>query len=255
MICSSIILIFLCLPLPQTLIEKKQKFLYNFFIFLEKTSALDFLATIYVMFFAVSKKVFFYRMCIILFINSLYIIVSRLYFIETVFHHKVFATYQNILIYFVLLLGLSIIYLRFLLNLSIFATLVAYNIDPKLLSPNILYVLGDNDTPILEEKPSASDLSGTKRYSFININFSKNYFYQRFQVSKNTNTYKGIGLFLGFSTFIAASAAAYYGKLQVEATDRQTAATNRETDVAAVDAGLISKEEYYRRHPSDKPKV
>lgn len=238
---------------------KQQLLLEHLLIFLHNSSILDFLAVVYIKFFCVPRKIFIKRLCLLFFISIIYIYTSRWYFYQSVFIHTQFTFFQKIIVYIILLLGLVVLYLRIFLSLSMYFTFTALRLNSSLLSPTVLYVLGETDDSTSTSTPSNEHSSSNKRYSLINITYTKKYFRQYFS-SGNNGGYKGMTLGVSLFAFGAGAAAAYYGKLQVEATDRgteatnrQTAATNRETDVAAVDAGLISKDEYYRRHPQDRP--
>ena len=63
-------------------------------------------------------------------------------------------------------------------------------------------------------------------------------------------------------TAVVGGFAAYYSKIQAEQSKIQAEQskiqsyhTAREADVAAFEAKLITQEEYYRRHPEDKPAI
>lgn len=267
MLFISLIIFLVSLPfeLYKGFSVKQQLLLQHLLIFLHNSSILDFLAVVYIKFFCVPRNIFIIRLCLLFFISVVYIYTSRWYFYQSVFLHTQFTFFQKVTVYIILLLGLIILYLRIFLSLSMYFTFTTLRLNKSLLSPVVLYVLGEgDDTPLTSSsnEPNPSN----RRFSLINITYTRKYFHQYFS-SGNNGGYKSMTIGISLFAVGAAAAAAYYGKLQVEATDRgteatnrgteatnkQTAATNRETDVAAVDAGLISKDEYYRRHPGDRP--
>lgn len=141
-------------------------------------------------------------------------------------------------------------------------------IDPSLLSPSILYVLGqDEELPIAIPKNHATqETPHDKRFALVNVNYNKQYYRQYFS-SANPNTFRYMGYGLAICGTAVACGTFWYTRIQAQASliqaeqaiiqaeqaKQQTYHTAREADVAAVDGGLITKDEYYRRHPEDKP--
>jgi len=123
-----------------------------------------------------------------------------------------------------------------------------------LLSPTLLYVFGDLEDvpPPQRPKQPGSDIPFNRQYSFVNIDRSRNY-YKHYFTGQNPATFRYVGYFLRFSTVLVTGYAAYYTKVQADMATIQALHTASLADVAAVEAGLISKEIYYQKHPSDAP--
>lgn len=249
--------------------EDQKTLIRKFLILLEALGILDFLATLYILFFFVPKKIFNIRMLLIVFFSVIYIIATRYCFIHLVLLHESFSYITNFFLYLILFIGISLTYSRFLLNLALFVVPLTLQIEPKLLSEFILYIFGQGEDMASESTPKPQN-----KMSFINFTYTRATYRQYF-TSDHTKMYRNIGLGLGFLTFFATSFAAYYSKVQADAAiiqavqakiqadaaiiqaeqaKVQTYHTAREADVAAVEAKLITLDEYYKRHPEDKPK-
>lgn len=247
----------------------KQKRLLNSVLnILSKTLILDYLSVVYVKFFCVPSSIFHRRLFLMFLISVAYIITSRLFFIRTITNNASLTNIQLIILYFVLFLGIAIIYLRLLLNASIFFVFSAVRINPTLLSPSILFVLGeDTELPPKSSALGAQPSPSEKKFSLINVSVTRKY-YRQFFTSTHTNTFRFIGYGIAICGTAAAFGTLYYTKIQAdqatiqaeqaviqaEQSKQQTYHTAREADVAAVDSGLISRDEYYRRHPEDLKK-
>ena len=113
-------------------------------------------------------------------------------------------------------------------------------------------------------KPSSVSAPSEKRFSLLNVTYNRTY-YRQFFSQNHTQSYRLLGICIGLCGTAAAVGTVWYtkiqaeqamiqaeqAKIQTEQAKQQTYHTAREADVAAVDAGLISKEEYYKRHPED----
>jgi hypothetical protein len=234
---------------------------------LERLEILDFLATIYIMFFCVSSRIFKFRLAFIVIGSLVYLLTSRYYFIHKVFLNTTFMPSTYVFIYLAFFLGIMLSYFRFLVNLSLIFIPLTLKIQPTLLSPTVLYILdGDEDTSNNDfSKQSNQDLT-KKRFSLINVDRSRNYYRNTFS-GQNPSGFRIAGFCLGICTLVIGSVAAYYAKaqadyakaqadyakIQAEESKKQSYHTAREADVAAVEAKLITEAEYYRRHPEDKP--
>lgn len=137
----------------------------------------------------------------------------------------------------------------------------ALHINPSLLSPSILYVLGHDDDQLSSGFPknhSSQNTPENKRFSLINISYNRQYYQQHFS-SANPNGFRYLGYGLAICGTAVACGTFWYTRVQAQASiiqaeqaRQQTYHTAREADVAAVEAKLITTEEYYRRHPEDK---
>jgi len=252
------------------LVKKQQYFLEKFLILLEKTLILDYFSVIYVKFFCVPPSLFWKRLFLIFCFNFAYILASRIAFINAVFwDHSLSHTYE-LFLYTVISLGLCVVYIRLIINISMFLVYSTLRIKPSLLSPPILYVFGvDEDsgepTPPKPDKPSQKAPSN-RNFSLININFNREY-YRQFFNNANPGGFRYLGYGLAICGTAAACGTLWYTKVQAEQAiiqakqaivqaeqaKVQSYHTARKADVAAVDAGLITKDQYYQRHPEDKP--
>jgi hypothetical protein len=226
-------------------------------IWFDKHLILDYFSVIYVKFFCAPSQIYYYfRLFIIFIINFIYIFCSRGVFIQTVFWNKPLPETYNAIIYIILFAGISIIYFRLLINLSMFLVNSALHINPSLLSPSILYVLGHDDQVSSEfpKNHSSQNTPENKRFSLINISYYRQYF-----SSANPNGFRYLGYGLAICGTAVACGTFWYTRVQTQASiiqaeqaRQQTYHTAKEADVAAVEAKLITTEEYYRRHPEDK---
>ena len=220
----------------------------------------------------VPRQIYLQRLLIIFCINILYIFCSRGVFIHIVFWDLLLPTKYNFLIYLILFMGIGVIYFRLLINISMFLVYSVLRLDRTLLSPSILYVLDQDDLEIPTKPLGPSRTSGTSTYSkfsFINISINWEYYKQYFSTTTTNPTgfrYMGYGLaicgtlaacvtYWCIYTRVQAQQAVIQAVIQADQTKQQTYRTAREADVAAVDTGLICKEEYYRHHPQDKPTI
>ena len=241
--------------------------LHKILLWLDKALILDYLSVIFVKFFATPLEVYYRRLFLLFIVNFMYILVSRVFFVKTIFLGESVDPIYLLLIYIGLFAGISVIYIRLLLNLSTFFVYAAIRIDPSLLSPSILYVLDQEEPlPMIPKDNGSQGTSSEKRYAFVNVNLSKQYYRQYFS-GANTNSFRYLGYGLAICGTAVACGTFWYTRVQAQASmiqaeasiiqaeqaRQQTYHTAREADVAAVDSGLITKDEYYRRHPEDKP--
>lgn len=240
--------------------QKQRYLLKKSLLFLDKSLVLDFLSVVYVKFFCIPTAKFHQRLFIIFFVSVFYIISSRLLFINGTFNNITLGNVQLIILYIILFLGIGVIYLRLLINMSMFFVFAALRIQPKSLSPSILFVLGDDDHSV-PSKPNNSNQppDHDRRFSFINVSNTRNY-YRQFYNPSHSISFRVIGYGIALCGTVAAVGTMYYTKMQADAavvqaeqSKQQTYHTAREADVAAVEAGIITKETYYKRHPEDNP--
>lgn len=160
------------------------------------------------------------------------------------FKHIFHPIEMQVIILCCILIGIAISYFRFLLSFSLFILPLTLKYSPSYLSESVLYVLGDD----LPQATSNTPLP-EKKFSFLNISFTRNYFRQYYSKT-STSTFKYAGFCVDVCAMGAAFATSIYSKEQTEYSKQQAYDTRREADVA-VDSGLITKEEYWRRHPQD----
>lgn len=132
--------------------------------------------------------------------------------------------------------------------------------DKSLLSPSVLYVFGEDsdDHSVPDKGTQKPPVPSDRKFSLLNINITRNTYKQYFSNS-NPNYFRNLGLCLGICTLGAASAAAYYARSQAlaaikqaDATIKQVDAAIKQNDLSAFQSGLITKDQYYDRHPEDK---
>lgn len=251
------------LTLPYNISDNFSKIQNKYFIklltILNNALILDYLSVIFIKFFCVPTKIYYRRLLCIFCINLLYIFCSRSVFIKVVFWGEELTGMSAYIIYIILFTGISIIYLRLLLNLSLFFVYSALRIAPHtLLSPSVLYVLGYNDDVDLPKTSEKNSID--KKFSLINVTTTRNYYRQYFSQTQ-TGNFKFLsyslaicGAFAAYGTFWYTRTQAQASIIQAEQAKQQTYHTAREADVAAYEAKLITQDEYYKRHPEDKPK-
>jgi hypothetical protein len=256
MVISLLILFFTVSFEPYTgFFLRRSQLTLTFLSFLDQLGILDYFCVFYVRFFAQPSRYFYFGVIMLAFTNIVYLITSRWFVYHTIILQESLAFYTYIYIYLILFAGIAITYFRLLINLSSFLVNLSLKIDENLISPSIVYILNSNDNP-----PPAipSEAPANRPFSFINVNRSRAY-YRQYYHQDHPRFYRSSVFYVGFATMVATGFAAYYTKsqadfarIQSEQAVKQTYHTAREADVAAVEAGLISKDEYYRRHPGDK---
>ena len=248
----------------QRLSITQQSFTNQCFRFLRDTGILNFLVQFYIIFsFAPSKAIIYYRLGLAFIFTTSSMFVSRWYFIHVVLLKDSLSLYEQCVIYSILFLGVVMIYFRLTLNFGLFLitkSLITYR---NYLSPHILFILeGEEGTPPPSNPPSNIP---PKRFALVNIQFTRAS-YRNYHHS--SGSFRAFGVCVGVLGCAAALGTFYYtmeqathakaqveqAKLQTEQAKLQTYHTAREADIAAVDAGLLPKEEFYRRHPEDRPK-
>ncbi len=231
-------------------------------IVLEDLGILDFLATLYIMFFCVPAKIFKIRLLIMFIISIAYIITTRYCFIHILLLHEKFSYITYIFIYFMLFIGISLIYFRFLINLALFIVPLALRLEPKLLSESVLYVFGEEqDMQKSQDIPVTSPAKPRNRLSFINITVNRSTYQQHFTLN-NPKSFRNFGIGLGLFTLGATSYAAYCSKIQADAAIIQANAAlaqviaqevnnkemARQNDLEEVAQGLMSKDDYIKKY-------
>ena len=246
--------------LYKNFFKKRRTVILKLLTVLEHYNILDFFMTIYVLFFYVPKRQFNIRLFLIVLFSLVYIITSRWYFYHSVVLHQDFSTLTQSLIFLLLFFGVSIAYLRVLVNISLILTPLAVALTPNLVAPCILYIVGEGPDPGSDQSLTSKTTTTALKphYSFININSTRNFYHQYFN-TKNPGVYRNAGLCIGFCAMTAAGFAAYFTKIQADAAVKSADAAVKAADAAvqaadatAYQAGLISKDEYYTRHPQDK---
>lgn len=228
---------------------QRDNLLTELLVFLSKISVLDYLSGIYILFFCVPRPILIKRYIIICFISLCYITISRYYFYHVTFLHE-HLLYSKHIIYIILVLGIAVTYYRILLSISMFFVfMVLRTNNPSLLHPVVLYVLGE--TP---DEPKSSNPS-PRNYSLFHINQSRNYYRENFKAS-NHGLHRNVGYGIGFFGLVVGFGAAYYGKVQADASLAQVKAQEinnfemrRQNDLEEVSQGLMSKEDYTKKYP------
>jgi hypothetical protein len=264
MISGPFFIIFFPFPIYEGFYNSRKNLINKLLIFLARYDILDFFSVFYILFFFVDRKPFLYRTAAIMLVNCLYIVSSKWYFFHTVFLHDNFSLLLKAIIYILLLSGIAVLYSRVLLNVALTLIPLTIRTDKTLLSPSVLYVFGEGEEPINNPDTGTPGTpkqgnNGDRKYSLFNLNITRNYYKQRFNHT-NATTFKYTGLCLGICTAAAAVFTGYQAWSQSSAAHRQADQAQeqlniakRQNDFTALQAGLISKEEYYKRHPQDKP--
>ena len=233
---------------------KRQSFITNLLTFMQQANIVEFFSIIYIKCFCIPHHIFRKRLLFLFILNIAYIFLSRWYFYHSKILHEDFTNTTNIFIFLGLFLGIATVYTRLLINLSIFFTKLVLRTDKTLLPSNVLYILGEEgDSPLPPKNISTTPIESKKPYSFFNLNITRNYYRQSFSTS-NTSLYRGFGIGLGVGTFLVASTAAYYTKiqadaamLQVQAQIENNAEMRRQNDLEELSQGIIDRPEYDRR--------
>lgn len=150
------------------------------------------------------------------------------------------------LAYLILFFGTFTIYIRFFLNISLFLTISTLCLQPSLLSPDILYILGEGDQqdPIL---PKGTTNNYGRPY-FTLVDRSKNYYHQNFNPQLHSRLSRGSNFVIGFAGLFVGGATLYYAKMQTDHAAINSFEMTRQNDLEEVSQGLMSKEEYQSKY-------
>jgi hypothetical protein len=269
MVCISGIILVLLYPyqIYVGFFDQRKHLIIKLLKILEYYNILDFFASLYIVFFCVPPKRYHLQLLLIFVLNIIYIIGSRWYYYHAIILHESFSRLQYSCIYLILLTGILVVYTRFLLNISLMIVPLTIRMDKSLLSPSVLYVFGEDsdDHSVPDKGTQKPPVPSDRKFSLLNINITRNTYKQYFSNS-NPNYFRNLGLCLGICTLGAASAAAYYARSQAlaaikqadaaikqaDAAIKQVDAAIKQNDLSAFQSGLITKDQYYDRHPEDK---
>lgn len=239
---------------------------------------LDLCSIVYVVFFCVSPRRNTIFVIIIFFFNLLYIIVSRYHFLHrNLFLQPVSFVIEPLVIYTLLLIGLMFLYIRLFLLFSVTMTLTTKVHYPNLLHPNILFVFGIGEEPSPQQPPTPTPIPKpistpvpheTPRYNFLNVNNTRNYYRHYYtDAAQNSSRLRTAGIWasiFGLGIGIATAKFTYdvvvETRKQVEIAQQQVRAQevnnhemSKQNSLEELSQGLITKEDYYRRHPESRP--
>lgn len=163
----------------------------------------------------------------------------------------------SITLQFLYALGCFFVFLRFITNFSFFIIHYTFSTYPEYAEIMLTEI---PDTPNVGTKPPSAgnpnpvnDSNKASKPQFRGWFNFHNHHHHYPSKPPSTNFYRNCGLGfaaigLGFSAY-----ACYNYRLSALAAIDQANAAIEQADVAKVQAGLITKEEYYKRHPKDKP--
>lgn len=223
----------------KRIVPLQESFLWHLLVFLNRTNILEFFCLLYIKYFCVLDKIFYKRLYILIVASILAVLFAKWYLIQSVFMKNNFSTFTLLEIYLLSFLSIAIVYFRLALNIAMFLIFKTLATDKSLLSLNVLYVLG--------EEPNDLNDPNTKR-SFIDFSYHRHRHYHA-----HNYAYKDGQMCIAVSTCLLAFGTLYYAKIQANEAVKQSYHTAREADATAVSEQLISQEEYYRRHPQDRP--
>ena len=235
----------------QSLSITQKMFMDQFFIFLRDTGLLDLFIQFYIIFCFVSHKaIYYYRLALIFFFSSCSILVSRWYFIHVILLKDSLSFYEKCVIYFILFLGVVMIYFRLSLNFSLFLITKSLTTYPNYLSPHLLFILdGEEGTP-----PSSTPLPNQpgRKFALVNIQFTRASYRNYYQPS--SASVRTLGICLGVAGCAAALITAAY-------TIQQTGHAKTQAEQAviqskqATEANRLKRWEMAHQNPKDAPIV
>lgn len=257
----SCVLLFLSFPyeIYSGFRNKQESFFRQLLIFLSNISILDFLASVYILFFCVPKNVLIKRLTYIFLILIAYMITSRhLYYRRAILLESDLNSYYY-LAYLMLFFGILTAYIRLFLNLSLFLTFATLRLQPSLLSPEILYVFGENDDSV-PQKNLDSNKSGRPYFAFMDK--SRNTYHQNFNPQIHSRFSRGSNFAIGFAGLAIGGATVYYAKMQAEAAIIQAQASKdqvqaqvdnnwemaRQNDLEEVSQGFMTREDFAKKY-------
>ena len=203
--------------------------------FLKEISLLDFFTKLYMVVFYTEAKIFFYFRNFCYGLTIVYMLVSRYYF-----YHKVVLRDELSFVsitFICLLLFVSFLgsYLRILINVSQLVCIIARCYAPELLDPVVRV-----------EPPEIPPSSHKSLFSFSK--HTHNHYHP--PQTKGVN-WGRFGFFVACGGMIISGATYYHTTLQTAAAQRQTYEFKRQNDLEELAQGLITKEEYQKRHPKN----
>lgn len=213
--------------------------------FLDELNILVYFERIYIYYFTQPNNIFLRNTTFIYIGCFLYVLISKYLFINKNNLHSL--TFNSILLLYVLLfISLITVYIRVLLNTSI----LLHNLSWSILKTEELPFNGDS-SPQSDFKNSAKP-SGN---SYNIFNFSKTFNYSSEQTMRNAIRFKYAGLGIGICTLCVAGYAGYQQRLQTIAAQEQVRVQEinnremtRQNDLEEVSQGMMSKEDYQRKH-------
>lgn len=235
---------------------KKQEVLIQFLEILASIGILDFLAHLFISFFFLPSKRFNVFLSILITTNLLYLLVSRYIYLR----HCTGIVYSympnDFVLYIIVLLGLSAVYLRILLAISLSLTVTAFNIRKDLLSKDILLAFGEEPDSDSVPNPmpgnSGNNSNGGSRNIF-NFGYNRHNHYNYFP--KNGNGFKYAGVVIGFGSLALGTWALHVQQNQLRILEAQLQAQlennlelKRQNDLQEVNLGIKSKEDYIKKH-------
>ena len=194
--------------------------------FLKEISLLDFFIKLYMVVFYTEPKIFFYFRNFCYGLTVVYMLVSRYYFYHKVVLREEFSIGSITIICLLLFVSFFGSYLRILINVSQLVCIIARYYAPELLDQ------------ILRAEPP--DLPPSPRNSLFS--FSKHVHNHYHPPQPKGFAWARLGFFVACGGMMISGATYYHTRLQ-------TYEFKRQNDLEELAQGLITKEEYQKRHP------
>lgn len=220
-------------------IPSKKEIILALFNLLNQYKLLTFFNNLYLIFFYQKTKDFFFQTTFIYVGGFFYVLVSKFLFLNAAslyLYSKLFIFF----IYLVLNFCLFLVYLRFLLNISIILHNLSHIYKYEPLSNTDNHLPSNTSQPIPPNRPTQNN------YTLFSHSTHTHSHTHHEQAARNVSRFRLLGFGVAFATLFVGGYTAYQQQ-------QQTYHTAREADCAAVEAKLITKEEYYKRHPHDRP--
>lgn len=236
---SSALIVMITMPFFERIIPKRDLLAHKLWAFLKDLGIVTYFLELYYKYFMQKKENFYIQTFLIYFFCILYFIISKYLLLNKNVINSVSLSFLYT-VFFALILGFLAFYLRFLLNLSI----IIKDLEPMF---HVQTEGFENEPNTGSTKPKPETTSSKSLFSYHRHHHNHNYNYDALRAARNATLFKRLGFGVGLCGLGIAGYAAYQQGLQ-------TYHTAREADVAAFDAGLITKETYYQRHPEDLSK-
>lgn len=218
---------------------------------------IEYLLNIFAFFFDRKKAHFVIFLGILYFFAISYLIASK-YLLLHKNEISLLSTPIFFSLYFFIVIGIFISYLQLILSSAVLVYTIAPSFLVKMGLENWEVKTLEALPPQIPSTSSSTSTSSTEEIKYvlsIILKHKHNHTHYHYpeNISKNIKWFRGVGYFIGLSGLGVAGYAAYQQKLQTIAAVNQANEMRRQNDLEALSQELITKEEYFKRNPGDRP--
>ena len=250
-LCFSIFYLFLLIP--YFISNKFKSDVLSYVIrLLHSTGILEYFYCLFVCFFCQTPRMYKASIYISTFVIISLNIMTKLYVVlAPSLTNSYFFLYLILIFIFVV-----INYIRFLIGLSYMFTMMTITLTPNIVPSAILYIVtGDGSSGTPPEIPETTQTSKKNTYfSLFNIHKHQHNHYSKF-INNSPRSYLYAGLAVGVVGAVGGMVMAYESIQQTKIAQEQLNVNTKTVDLALLEKKVITFEQYYGRHPEDRPPV